>query len=65
MATTNITSLRFMRLRDAHGIVGHALSARVSAVNNICVETRLAPINGLAQGRIVSISRGSPPLKQR
>lgn len=65
MANPNITGLCFARLRDARGSMGHAMFARVSAVYGICVETRLALTDGLAQGRIVSISRGSPPLKKR
>lgn len=65
MANSTITGLRFMRQRDAHGFIDHALPMRVSAEFGVCVETRIVPILGLAQSRIVSISRGSPPSKQR
>ncbi|MEO7019441.1 MAG: hypothetical protein ABI234_04765 [Ktedonobacteraceae bacterium] len=66
MANPNITGLRFMRQRDAHGFMGRALFARTFVILDTCVETRIVPpITGLAQGRIVSISRGSPPPKQR
>ncbi|HEX4713490.1 MAG TPA: hypothetical protein VH164_01040 [Ktedonobacteraceae bacterium] len=65
MATNQtITGLRFMRLRDAHGYMGRALSACVHQPL-LCANTRFAPVTGLAQGRIVSISRGSPPHKLR
>ena len=64
---TNLTipGLRFMRLRDTHGSMGHALFACVSQQQLLCANTRIAPVTGLAQGRIVSISRGSPPHKLR
>jgi hypothetical protein len=65
MANLTITGLRFMRQRDVHGFINHALPMRVSAGYDTCVETRIVPILGLAQSRIVSISRGSPPSKQR
>ncbi|MGH2508792.1 MAG: hypothetical protein ACRDHZ_15505 [Ktedonobacteraceae bacterium] len=65
MVNPNITGLRFMRQRDVHDCMGSALFARVSAGYGVCVETRIVPLTGLAQGRIVSISRGSPPPKQR
>jgi hypothetical protein len=76
MANTNITGLRFTRLRAAHGFTGHALFALTSMLHDLCCEVhttlinglaqgRIAPITGLAQGRIVSISRGSPPPKKR
>ncbi len=65
MATNQtITGLRFMRLRDAHGYMGRALSAYVHQ-QLLCANTRIAPVTGLAHGRIVSISRGSPPHKLR
>ena len=65
MANSNMVGLRFMRLRDAHGYTGHALSARVFVApgNGVAVHTAL--ITGSAQSRIVSISRGSPPPKLR
>ena len=65
MANRNITSLTFARLRAAHGYLGHTMSARLSARQCASFEIRFAPITGLAQGRIVSISRGSPPPKKR
>lgn len=65
MANPNITGLRFMRLRDVRGYMGHAAFMRLSTPSGICVETRLALNSGLAQGRIVSISRGLPPPKKR
>jgi hypothetical protein len=65
MANPNITGLTFARLRDAHGFLGHAMSASLSVRHCAFVEVYVDPFIGLAQGRIVSISRGSPPPKQR
>lgn len=66
MATNpNTTGLRFMRLCDTHGYMGHAMSARAGKARRVGAYTLFAPITGLAQGRIVSISRGSPPSKKR
>jgi hypothetical protein len=59
------TILSFTRLRDAHGYMGHALSARLLQVQCASHEVHAEPTDGLAQGRIVSISRGSPPPKKR
>lgn len=57
--------LRFMRLRDIRGYKHHALSARAFAAPDTCAVFQVASIIGLAQGRIVSISRGSSPPKKR
>lgn len=65
MANPNITGLTFARLRAAHGYLGHAMSARMSVRQCTSVEIHVEPVTGLAQGRIVSISRGSPPPKKR
>lgn len=65
MANPNTAGLRFMRMRDTYGYMGHALSVRASHTQHLCAYTLIAPITGLAQGRIVSISRGSPPPKKR
>lgn len=68
MANPNITGLCFMRLRDAHGYMGRvrrALFVNTSVGYNTSVGTRLPFINGVGHGRIVSISRGSPPPKLR
>jgi hypothetical protein len=64
-SNSTTTTLRLMRLRDANGCTGHAMSARACDPRGISVFTLIAPIFGLAQGRIVSISRGSPPPKKR
>jgi hypothetical protein len=60
-----ITGLRFARLRAAHGFIGHGLAMPVFQPQFLCADTRIAPVTGLAQGRIVSVSRGSPPPKLR
>jgi hypothetical protein len=67
MANPNTNRLGFMRLRLAHGFICHAMSVRFSAMQALCIDTRLVPATGigLAQGRIVSISRGYPPPKKR
>lgn len=65
MANSNAAGLRFMRLRDIYGNMSHALSVRTCATQRFRVYTRIAPNTGMAQGRIVSISRGSPPPKKR
>ena len=65
IANPNTAGLRFTRFRDAYGYMGHALSALASNVQHLCARARIVPVTGLAQGRIVSISRGSPPPKKR
>lgn len=65
MANPNMLGLRFTRLRDASGYTGHALSVGVFGTPGRCVAFRGGLITELAQSRIVSISRGSPPPKLR
>ena len=65
MANSNAAGLRFMRLHAIRGSLSHALSVRVRNSQNFCAYTLIAPITDLAQGRIVPISRGSPPPKRR
>lgn len=67
MANNPTTALRFLRLRDANGSMGHVMSALVSGMRFIGMgfEHFVELIDMLAQGRIVSISRGSPPPKKR
>jgi hypothetical protein len=62
-----ITGLTFActRLRDDRGYQGHAVPARLLARPCAPVEVFTGGFIGLAQGRIVSISRGSPPPKKR
>jgi hypothetical protein len=62
---TYITGLRFMRLRDARGYTGHAMFARACELLSPGAYMLVVPTIGEAQGRIVSISRGSPPPKKR
>ncbi len=59
------TGLRFTRLRDVRVTTSHAVSVRACDPRCVSVHTLIAPIFGLAQGRFVSISRGSPPPKKR
>lgn len=68
MANTNYTTVqRYMRLRLCFndGFTGHALTAPIFGMQLPDVKMSVAPVAGLAQGRIVSISRGSPPPKKR
>lgn len=69
MATNwTITGLRFARLRVAHGLHdfnGHGIAVSVFQQQLQGIDVFIAPVMGLAQGRIVSISRGSPPPKLR
>ncbi|HLI69220.1 MAG TPA: hypothetical protein VKV19_05630 [Ktedonobacteraceae bacterium] len=58
-------TLRLMRLRDANGYMSHAMFARVCDPRYTSVFTLSGPISGLVRGRIVPISRGSPPPKKR
>ncbi len=62
-----ITGLTFARtrLRDDRGYQGYAMSARLLARPCAPVEVFANGFIGLAQGHIVSISRGSPPPKKR
>lgn len=62
---TGTSGLRFARLRDIRGYKGHTLSARAFAAPDTCVVFQIGFIAGMAQGRTVSISRGSPPPKKR
>ncbi|HEX7734347.1 MAG TPA: hypothetical protein VF458_05780 [Ktedonobacteraceae bacterium] len=67
MVTTNPTAvLRFARLRHRTGFMGHAIIAPKCGQHVLGVEVGASLlITGLAQGRIVSISRGLPPPKKR
>ena len=65
MVTQTTIDLSSLRLIDAQGFLGDALSACLSAWLDPCTKIRIAPFTGLAHGRIVSISRGSPPPKTR
>ena len=67
MVNSNTASLSFMHLYAAHGLTSYATSALLSELHDSCfsARTRLVPISGLAHGRIVSISKGSPPPKKR
>lgn len=69
MATNwTITGLRFARLRVAYGLhdfKDHGIAVSVFQQQVVRGNTLIAPVMGLAQGRIVSISRGSPPPKLR
>jgi len=65
MATSwTITGLRSARLRVAHGLhdfKNHGLIVSVFQRQILGIDVLIAPVTGLAQGRAVSISRGSPP----
>jgi hypothetical protein len=65
MVNRSITCLSSMHPYGALGIIGYALSARISALRDFCVKIRLVSTTDAVQGRIVSISRGSPPPKKR
>lgn len=65
MVNNPTLALRFTRLRDARVLKGRAMSVRFSAGQHYCTGMGFTPVGGLAQGRIVSISRGSPPPKKR
>ena len=65
MVNQNFTGLSSMHLCDTHGFMGLAMSVRLFALHDRGFRTRFVPITGLAHGRIVSISRGSPPPKKR
>jgi len=57
-----LTRMRHANTNDLNGII---VSARLRAQLFVGANTLIAPITAGAHGRIVSISRGSPPLKQR
>jgi hypothetical protein len=63
--TNPTTRLHTVRLRLSDGFVGHALPAPIFGLHLPGVDPCITPVNGMAQGRIVSISRGSPPPKKR
>ena len=65
MANPNAICMRFMRFRDTYGYMGHALFARSHNVRHLGALTQSNSFTGLAQGCIVSISRGSPPPERR
>ncbi len=67
MSSVINNTLVFARPRNVdsfHGCMGHLLSALASQIRLAGFEMLIAPFTGLAQGRIVSISRGSPPLQE-
>ncbi len=64
--TIPTTRLHNVRLRLNTGFTGHALIAPIMGLHLPGVGLRsITPVNGMAQSRIVSISRGSPPPKKR
>lgn len=67
MAKNNPTAdLRFVRLKNTStGFKGHAITAPIYGMQDHGVGMGVTLISGLAQGCIVSISRGSPPPKKR
>ena len=65
MAKNPTTVQRYTRLRPGNGLMGHAITAPVCGRQYFGVQVSVTPTIGMAQGRIVSISRGSPPPKKR
>jgi hypothetical protein len=53
-----------MRLRDLECYTGQMASQQSLALSGVFVHTRIVPITWIELGRIVSISRGSPPPEQ-
>jgi hypothetical protein len=65
MATIPTTMQCCMRLCYGNGFMGHAIFAPIFGTQPLGAMMSVTPDIGLAQGRIVSISRGSPPPKKR
>jgi hypothetical protein len=68
MANNNPTTLRHdvrLRLCFNNGFKSYTIAVPTFRMQPLGVEVGLRHIAGLAQGRIVSISRGSPPPKKR
>jgi len=66
MVTNHTIIPGFARLRGSYGFMGHAITAPICGMRDygVGVGVELLTI-GPAQGRIMPISRGTPPPKRR